>query len=74
MKECNLAMAMSSTEYSNPGNYFKGWLKNYLLEKVVQRQREEEAKKIEEISKGITSEERARNLEKLAEIRKKVFN
>lgn len=30
---CNRQMAMSSSEYTNPGLYFKGWLRTYMAEK-----------------------------------------
>ena len=63
--KCNNYMAMSSSDYTNPGLFFKGWLKQAQVEK---RRQELESEKIQELPE-ISPEEKKRNLKKLAKIR-----
>lgn len=72
-KKCSDYMAMSSTNYTNPGLFFRGWMKKFYpewkKEKAVEV-REEEAKKT--LDYKITDEERERNLIRIAEIKSKL--
>lgn len=73
MRLCNLHMAVSTYSYKNPGQYFKGWLENFLHDRELKKAKEEQAKHVEEISAGISEEERNRNLEKMKEMKEKIF-
>lgn len=66
-KKCNNYMAMSSTNYSNPGLFLRGWLRNYMVEK---RKKEADIKVLENLPK-MSEEERLKSLEKIKEIKSK---
>ena len=69
--KCNNYMAMSSGVYTNPGLFFKGWLKKYMEEKAKARVKaEEQVKQEKAITEDVRTPEQieAAN-KKLAEIR-----
>jgi len=73
--KCNDYMAVSSNDYSNPGLFFRGWLKRYSKEKAVRQVKEtnELALKRKLEASSLSEEELVENLRKMEEIRKKVF-
>jgi hypothetical protein len=67
--KCNNYMTISSANYTNPGLFFKGWIKKYSIEKS---KKEADAKRNQEILEElpkISEEERKINREKIAQIK-----
>lgn len=70
--KCNAHMNMSSDNYKNPGLFFKGWLNNYLIEKKELKRKE--YKPIEIPDMKLSEEQRMKNMERIAEIRRKLVS
>lgn len=68
--KCNTYMNMSSQNYSNPGLFFKGWLKKYMQDKKTKESEIKMKKGIESTLPVVSEEERQRNFVKITEIRK----
>ena len=70
--KCSSYMAMSSTNYSNPGLFFRGWMKKFYGEwKSEQRKKEYESRKEKEMP-VMTSEQIERNRERLQDMKNKI--
>ena len=69
-EKCNAYMNMSSTNYTNPGLFFKGWLTKYMAEKKVEDAKKAYEKQAAIDAPKITEEQRQKNLAKMVEIRK----
>jgi len=66
--KCNNHMGMSSSDYTNPGLFFKGWLRQFMDEK---RQKEFANRKMKEYPE-ISEEQRQRNIKRLSKIKTKL--
>lgn len=68
-KKCSDYMVVSSSNYTNPGLFFRGWLKKVSKEKseknYLRKQREEREKYYSQLSE----EQKAKNLQKIQEIK-----
>lgn len=70
--KCNAYMNMSSENYTNPGLFFKSWLKNHIIEKKELKRKE--YKPVETPTPNISEEQRMKNMEKIAEIKRKLVS
>jgi hypothetical protein len=71
MSKCNAYMQMSSNNYSNPGLFFRGWLKNAQGEYLDKQKRLDHEKELQTVAPPISEEQRLRNIEKIKEIKEK---
>lgn len=69
---CNTYMNMSSSNYTNPGLFFRGWLERYAKEKKAKTNEFDAAKQAQRNLPVISDEERLRNLTRLAEMKKRL--
>ncbi len=72
MGECNRYMNISSSNYTNPGLFFKGWLKKYTSDKKIKEVRENTKPYDPTDIPDISEEQRIRNLEHLKKIREEL--
>lgn len=69
-EKCNAYMNMSSSNYTNPGLFFKGWLQRYVREKKLKDSEQKEARRIIDTLPVMSEDQRQQNLKRLAEMRK----
>lgn len=70
IKKCNDYMNMSSSNYTNPGLFFRGWLKKVMEEKARKKANQEQLEREREAMKDMSPEEREKAQKKIDEIRK----
>lgn len=68
--KCNAYMNMSSSNYTNPGLFFKGWLNKYMTDKRAKEASEAYLKKTIEGAPEISEEQRIRNIAKIEDMKK----
>jgi len=71
-EKCNAYMTMSSKNYTNPGLFFRGWLRTHMSEKTTKTSIDVETAKV--IAPLISPEEEAAGKKKLQEIRVRLKN
>lgn len=71
-EKCNSYMAISSSSYTNPGLFFKGWLKKYTEDKKNKAAKEKYNAELLAGLPPLSPEEKERANKKLAEIREKL--
>ena len=72
VEKCNNYMAISSRDYSNPGLFFRGWLKRYVAEKKKQEAAEQRARETLAALPDISEGEARKNLERIARLKQEL--
>jgi hypothetical protein len=69
MEKCSNYMTISSTTYTNPGLFFKGWLKKFMGEKNKKELIEKQQRNVLDSLPEISEEQRIKNIERMEQIK-----
>jgi hypothetical protein len=69
---CNNYMAISSVVYTNPGLFFRGWLKRYMTEKKKREYLEKKERESVVNSPEVSEEQAKQNIERLTKLKEEL--